>query len=183
MKHDIGRSLPPSWTSGPLPLLLGHDGVVSDGDWVETKDQDPAGDVRLIQLADIGEGTFRDRSNRFLTSSRANELGCTYLQPGDLLVARMPDPLGRACIFPRMGRRCVTAVDVCIVRPGSDSVNPTWLMHAINSPDIRVAISGYQSGSTRKRISKSNLLRIQLPVPPFREQHRIVEAIESYITR
>jgi len=141
MKHDIGRSLPPSWTSGPLPLLLGHDGVVSDGDWVETKDQDPAGDVRLIQLADIGEGTFRDRSNRFLTSSRANELGCTYLQPGDLLVARMPDPLGRACIFPRMGRRCVTAVDVCIVRPGSDSVNPTWLMHAINSPDIRVAIS------------------------------------------
>ena len=37
-----------------------RDGLFIDGDWVETKDQDPDGDVRLIQLADLGDGVFRD---------------------------------------------------------------------------------------------------------------------------
>lgn len=75
------------------------DGLFVDGDWVESKDQDPDGDVRLIQLADVGDGVFRDRSSRFLTSEKAKELRCTFLEPGDVLVARMPEPLGRACIF------------------------------------------------------------------------------------
>ena len=30
--------------------------VFIDGDWVESKDQDPDGDVRLVQLADVGDG-------------------------------------------------------------------------------------------------------------------------------
>jgi type I restriction enzyme S subunit len=156
---------------------------MSDGDWVETRDQDPKGQVRLIQLADIGDGEFRNRSNRFLTKAKAGELDCTYLRPGDILIARMPDPLGRACIFPDLDQPCVTAVDVCIVRPGAGSVSPQWLMHTLNAPETRLAIARYQSGSTRKRISKSNLGNITFPVPPLLEQHRIVEAIESYLTR
>ena len=38
-----------------------------DGDWVESKDQDPEGDVRLLQLADVGDGEYIDKSDRFLT--------------------------------------------------------------------------------------------------------------------
>jgi type I restriction enzyme S subunit len=51
---------------GRVTTLAGliSDGLFVDGDWVETKDQDPNGEVRLIQLADIGDGTFRDRSSR-----------------------------------------------------------------------------------------------------------------------
>ena len=48
--------LPRGWALATLPELIGRDGYFSDGDWVETKDQDPQGDVRLTQLADIGEG-------------------------------------------------------------------------------------------------------------------------------
>jgi type I restriction enzyme S subunit len=56
-------------------------------------------------------------------------------------------------------------------------------MYAINAPRVRLAIAAYQSGSTRGRISKANLLRVDLPVAPFPEQHRIVDATESYVTR
>ena len=79
---------------------LSEHGLFVDGNWVESKDQDPEGDVRLVQLADIGIGRFRDRSSRFMTTEKAEELRCTFLEPGDLLIARMPDPIGRACIFP-----------------------------------------------------------------------------------
>ena len=154
-----------------------------DGDWVESKDQDAEGDVRLIQLADVGDGVYLNRSNRFLTSNKARELRCTFLEPGDALIARMPDPLGRACIFPGDQKKSVTVVDVCIVRTGAGGANHRWLMWAINSPDFRVNVAAKQSGSTRKRISRSHLATLPLHVPPLREQQRIAEETEKQFTR
>ena len=176
-------ALPSGWATARIGDAITAEGIFADGDWVESKDQDPDGDVRLIQLADIGDGAFRDRSSRFLTSSRAAELGCTFLLPGDVLVARMPDPLGRACIFPGVGQPAVTAVDVCIVRPGPGGVDPRWLMSAVNAPRFRTWISELQSGTTRKRISRKNLATIEVPVPPLNEQRRIVVAMEEHFSR
>ncbi|WP_329266977.1 restriction endonuclease subunit S [Streptomyces pseudovenezuelae] len=162
---------------------MATDGVFADGDWVESKDQDPEGEVRLTQLADVGEGVFRDRSNRFLNAATADRLRCTYLEPGDVLIARMPEPLGRACLFPGSDRPAVTVVDVRILRPGKSGVFNRWLMWAINSPQVRQQIREYQTGTTRKRISGNNLAKVKIAVPPLAEQHRIVEALEEQLSR
>ena len=153
--------------------------VFTDGDWVESKDQDPAGDVRLTQLADVGDGHWIDKSARFLTSTKAAELKCTYLQQGDLLVARMPDPLGRCCEFPGSPIPCVTVVDVCVIRPNHTKVVPRYLMHAINSPLGRRGIGRHVTGTTRKRISRKNLAKIQIPLPPLAEQERIAGILDA----
>jgi type I restriction enzyme, S subunit len=110
------REAPDGWTRSDIEQLAGVTGLTTDGDWIESKDQDPNGAVRLIQLADIGDGEFRDRSARFVTSETARRLNCTFIEPGDLLIARMPDPIGRACIFPGVGRPAITAVDVFVWR-------------------------------------------------------------------
>jgi type I restriction enzyme, S subunit len=175
--------LPQGWAVAHIPEMLANEGLFSDGDWVESKDQDPEGDVRLIQLADVGDGSYRDRSARFLTSSKAQELGCTFLQPEDVLIARMPDPLGRACLFPGDSKASVTVVDVCVVRPGSGGVSPRWLMYTVNAPQARRAMVAFEMGTTRKRISRRNLARIPLPVPPLAEQHRIVDAVDEEFSR
>lgn len=173
---------PSKWELKTISELVGPDGVFCDGDWIETKDQDPKGDVRLIQLADLGDGQFRNKSSRFLTSAKAKELRCTYLIEGDVLIARMPDPLGRACIFPGDSKPSVTAVDVCIVRSGNGEFDHRWLSHFVNSPEFRRTVSALQSGSTRKRISRKNLGQIKLPVPPLNEQLRIVAEIDKHFT-
>src|SRR4051795_4144941 len=92
----------------PTLAELLKDGLFVDGDWVESKDQDPNGEVRLIQLADIGNGEFLNKSARFLTLEKARELKCIFLKSGDILIARMPDPIGRACIFPGATQPCAT---------------------------------------------------------------------------
>jgi len=181
MTHAV--RLPKGWAEATLPELVAAEGILTDGDWVESKDQDPDGDVRLTQLADVGDGLFRDRSSRFMTSEKAAKLGCTCLRKDDIMIARMPDPLGRSCLFPSIPTPSVTVVDVCVVRPETSNISNRWLMHTLNSPDFRLSVSQLQSGSTRKRISKKNLCTIEFPVPPTNEQHRIVEAIESYLTR
>jgi type I restriction enzyme S subunit len=173
----VRGNLPDAWECKTIEDAVDSDGVFIDGDWVESKDQDPNGEVRLIQLADVGDGYYRNRSNRFLTHKKALELGCTFLKKGDLLIARMPDPLGRACIFPGDVKQSVTVVDVCIVR--TKGTDHRWLMHAINSPQFRADVESLQSGSTRKRISRKNLSKLTLPIPPLPEQERIVSRIEE----
>lgn len=52
-------NLPEEWALSALAKTISSDGLILDGDWVESKDQDPSGEVRLIQLADIGDGDFK----------------------------------------------------------------------------------------------------------------------------
>ena len=162
-----------------LPQVTGKRGLFVDGDWIESKDQDPNGDVRLIQMMDIGDGEYLNKSSRFLTSEKARELRCTFLTPGDVLISRMPDPLGRACIFPGDSRPCVTAVDVCIVRVDDDKADRRWLKYMINSSRYRSAIRRWATGTTRERISRGNLAKILFRLPPLSEQTRIADILDK----
>ncbi len=180
----MSEELPKGWIFACIEDVLASDGLFCDGDWIESKDQDPNGEVRLIQLADIGDGKFRDRSNRSLTYEKAIELNCAFLKSGDILVARMPDPIGRACLFPLKGNeKFVTVVDVAIIRLGTKSIAGKFLAHSINNRWIRNKIENLQNGTTRKRISRSNLATIQFPLPPLPEQERIVAKIEELFSR
>ncbi len=158
---------PKGWPQKSLGKFLTEAEIFVDGDWVESKDQDPTGEVRLVQLADIGDGSYLNKSARFLTMKTAERLNCTFLRPGDILIARMPDPLGRACIFPGDSKDSVTVVDVCVIRPDRKGPDPLWLMCCINSIGFRSTIARYMTGTTRGRISRGNLSQIPTICPPI----------------
>jgi type I restriction enzyme S subunit len=91
----------------------------------------------------------------------------------------MPDPIGRACIFPGDIRPCVTVVDVCIIRPDHSLVDNKWLLHLINSTYFRTSLQRYVKGTTRQRITKNNLNQIEILLPPLPEQKRIAEILDK----
>lgn len=158
-------------------LAAATGGLISDGDWVELKDQDPNGEVRLLQLADVGDGCFRDKSDKWVNDNVFDLLECTALQQGDVLIARMPDPIARATLVPAFDYRSITVVDVAILRvPSSD--DPAFVMHAINSAAFRSSVESKLSGSTRQRVSRSVLGREVIPRPDLPTQHRIADEID-----
>lgn len=167
------------WNYLKLAEFTNPDGLMCDGDWIESKDQDPHGEVRLIQLADIGDGFFINKSSRYLTYNKAIDLNCTFLNNGDILVARMPDPIGRACIFTDIGRPAISVVDVCIIRVNNSVVN-RWLMYVINSKLIRNEIITRRGGSTRPRIARRELEALEIPTPPFSEQMKIADTLSTW---
>lgn len=175
--------LPEGWSWATLDDIVDNRvGLFKDGDWIETKDQNPEGEVRLIQLADIGDGIFRNRSDRFMSKQTALELNCTFLKKGDVLVARMPDPIGRACLFPfGEEEKFVTVVDVAIIRVNYTDIDKNYLKNLINSPQIRKKIEQLQTGTTRKRISRGNLSTIKLPIAPIEEQKTIGLTLENIL--
>jgi type I restriction enzyme S subunit len=153
--------------------------LFTDGDWIESKDQDPNGEVRLIQLADIGDGNFIDKSTRFINRGTALKLKCTFLKKGDVLIARMPDPLGRACVFPLdEENKYVTAVDVCIIRPKENCL-AKYLMYTLNSKEIRNTIERQKTGTTRERITRKKLGELQIPLPPLDQQKKIASILDA----
>lgn len=174
--------LPRGWRSLTLAEIA-EGGLFTDGDWIETKDQDPTGSVRLTQLADVGVASFRDRSDRWLREDQAAALGCTFLEPQDVLIARMPDPIGRACQVPAHIGRAVTAVDVAVLRVARDDVDSVFVMWGINAPAFHASVQRLQSGTTRKRISRKNLATLELPIPPLTEQQRIVAILDYHLSR
>jgi type I restriction enzyme, S subunit len=176
-------SLPAGWAWVTLQTAVGEGGLIADGDWVETKDQDPTGNIRLLQLSDVGRGVFRNRSERFINEAAAARLGVTDVQTGDVLVSRLGDPPGDATLVPNLGQRAITSVDVCIVRPAAGAVSAEWLMWCCNSPRFRASVVQHQSGTTRKRISRSKLEQLCVPVPPLAQQRLLIDWIASQTAR
>ena len=179
----MSEMLPMGWYIANIESIISNTGIFIDGDWVESKDQDPNGKIRLLQLADIGDGAFINKSNRFVNEEAFSRLKCTSILPGDVLVARMPFPLGRACVLPAITYKAITVVDVCIIRPNKMYTNATWLMYFVNASEYRNKIEALSSGTTRQRISRKNLGLIPLPLPPFNEQKRIVAKLDAIIPR
>lgn len=173
--------LPAGWTLTTVKeLAVSKDGFF-DGDWVESKDQDPNGDIRLLQLSDIGDGKFLDKSDRWINQDAFQRLRCTALRPDDVLIARMPDPLGRACLMPKAEEQCITVVDVAALRVSHANLNASWVMHTINAPQVRSEMELRASGTTRKRISRGNLGDICVPLPPKAEQQRIANKLDTVL--
>ncbi|MFN8500553.1 restriction endonuclease subunit S [Kouleothrix sp.] len=174
--QDLPRALPKGWRW----IKIREIGPVTDGDWILNTDYSPSG-VRLLQVGDVGSGKFVGKSSRYITEERARELNCTFLQPRDILISRMPDPIGRACILPDLGYPCITAVDVSVWRPRANIANPEFLSFFLNSPDWFITVAALASGATRARISRSNLENIEIPLPPLPEQRRIAAILAEQL--
>ncbi len=174
---EIQRS---SLASRCKAVSLNQLGPITDGDWILNSDYVASG-IRLLQVGDVGCGTFIGKSNRFVARSRADELRCTYLEAGDILISRMPDPIGRACVLPDLGYPCITAVDVAVWRPDVTRVDRDFLVFYLNSPDWLKLVSKYATGATRARISRSRLGNLPVPIPPLSEQRRIASRLREQL--
>lgn len=165
------------WANQPLVELTD---VLDDGDWIESKDQSPSG-IRLIQTGNVGQGFFKDRVEkaRYVSNETFKRLRCTEIFPGDCLVSRLPDPVGRSCLIPETGNRMITAVDCTIVRFKSCTMLSNLFCYYTLSSEYAAQIARQTTGATRLRISRSNLGAIGVPVPPFPEQTRLLEALDE----
>ena len=151
-----------------------------DGDWIETKDQSPDG-IRLIQTGNIGVGFYKDKDSksRFISEKTFKLLGCKEIFEGDLLISRLPEPVGRATLLPKLSKKSITSVDCTIVRPKQGVCLPEYLLAVTMTHDYQNEIAQYLTGSSRTRISRSNLGKVLIPLPDLVIQKEIVQRISQ----
>ncbi len=160
--------------------------IFDDGNWIESKDQSPKG-FWLVQTGNVGVITFRDKEKkRFVSEETFKRLSCTEIFTGDILISRLPDPVGRSCIVPKTSFRMITAVDCTIVRL-KEGYEPRYINYLLNAEQTKSQVYKMVTGSSRKRISRKNLgtVEVQIPFtgnkPDIAEQKRIADDLDAII--
>ena len=153
--------------------------VFADGDWIESKDQSNDG-IRLIQTGNIGVGEYLDKTDkqRFISTDTFDRLKCLEIFENDVIVSRLPEPAGRACILPYSNKRRITAVDCTIIRFAD--YNPILFVAYSQTKQYQDKVDMAMAGSTRQRISRKELGEIPIPVfPTIEEQNALASTFSD----
>ena len=168
-KDEQPYKIPDNWRWSRLENLQSYNGFF-DGDWILSDNMDSSGDIRLLQLSDIGIGKFLDKSNKHINLETFNKLNCKSICEGDILIARMAEPIARSCIMPSLPYTTITAVDVAVFRCNKNIILNSYLNYLFNTKWFTDLASKKARGTTRLRITRKHLGLMPIPLPPLDEQ-------------
>ena len=174
--------VPKNWAVSTLNQLT-HPLLLNDGDWILSENMNTQGEVKLIQLGSVGIMRYVDKGFKYLSESTFQELNCTQIYSGYMLINRIVSDKMCTCILPTIEGKIITTVDTCWVAPKEEWYNLKYLMYTLSSPSFQSLVMLNSGGTTRKRISKNNLINLPFAFPPLDEQHRIVKVIEAAFTQ
>lgn len=133
--------------------------------------------VRIIQLQNIGDGVFLDDYKLYTSSKKADELRSCNIFPGDIILAKMGDPVARATIIPKDESRYLMASDGIRLEVDQTRFDVKFVCELINHHDFRKAAVRKSTGSTRQRISLTELRELRLKAPCLEEQRKISQML------
>ena len=176
-KREDGTGFPKWEESSVVPYCT----VFCDGDWIESRDQSEYG-IRLVQTGNVGNGVFlaKETRKRFISNETFDRLHCSEVFPGDILISRLPDPAGRACIVPNSSERMITAVDCSIVRTDESRLLPGYLVQFYQSATHFKYVDSMLAGGTRQRVSRGNLEEENILIPCLEEQRLIADFLSNF---
>ena len=157
--------------------------LFDDGDWIEAEHIADTG-IRILQTGNIGIGSYIEKENKkYLKEKSFIKLKCKLLNVGDLLVCRLAEPAGRACVLPIIGEeRIITSVDVTIFRPNPKKANSIFLANLFSTTDWFKKVTEKVGGTTHKRIARSSLGKIEIIIPNIIEQTSIANILSEMDT-
>ena len=176
--------LPKGWVTARLDELLAPEpAAITDGPFgsnLKTEHYQDSG-PRVIRLQNIGDGDFRDE-RAHISVERFQALGKHEARAGDIIVAALGETLPRACLVPPGLGPAIVKADCIRVRLHPE-MDARFVSAMLNSPPVRKDATAQISGVGRPRLNLAKIRSIRLPVPPVKEQERIVAAIQVQLSR
>lgn len=154
-----------SFTGGPFGSDLKNEEYTDKG-------------VRIIQLQNIGISEFKDNYKIYSSEAKADQLFSCNIFPGDLIIAKMADPVARACIVPDLDRRYLMASDGIRLEVNTRLFNTKFIEYSVNATYFNYQAELNSTGSTRLRIGLNTLKKLKIISPPIGQQNDIVRQLD-----
>lgn len=173
--------LPEGWAWAALgevlrePLRNGHSAkATSSGDG-----------VRTLTLTAVTVGDFSEANTKVTSASQAQADGL-WLEPGDLFVERAntPELVGTARLYRGPKRNCIFP-DLLVRVRVSNEIDARFVEAMLHAEPTRRYFRRAAQGiaGSMPKISQGTIAGAVIPLPPFAEQRRIVDALETQFTR
>lgn len=174
-------ALPDGWTwATPVQLESSIANAMAIGPFgsnLRVPDYRPEG-VPLIFVRNIRSKSFNTDDGKFVLAEKAQELASHIARAGDVLVTKMGDPPGDACVYPVGSPDAIITAD-CI----------KWTLHPllasreyfaefINSALGRSQIAVITKGVAQQKVSLERFRQIAIALPGPEEQAQIAERLD-----
>lgn len=133
--------------------------------------------VSLIRSQNVLDNSMKVDDIARISDAAADSLRGVTVEAGDVLINITGDSVARCAIVDPAVLPARVNQHVAILRP-SPSLNPLFLQKLLVSPDVKSHLLTIATGGgTRNALTKSQLSKLIVSIPPLREQQAIAEVL------
>lgn len=174
----LGGHLPEGWSLrslGKLCVKIGSGSTPRGG----TKAYVPAG-TSFVRSQNVFDHRFSVDGLAFIDDKTAANMANVEVRPHDVLLNITGDgvTIARCCVVPDSILPARVNQHVVIIRPNS-SLNPRYLQSYLSLPSIREYMLNFNSGGSRRALTKGMIEKFEIPVPPRSDQDAIAEVLSA----
>ena len=133
----------------------------------------------LIRSQNVFDRSFDTEGLAFISDAHAQSLRNAEVLSGDVLLNITGDGVtfGRCCIVPENILPASVNQHVSIIRPDRRVCEPGYLLAVLTHPAIKRYIESFNSGGSRRAITKGHIESFEIPLPSLAEQKRIAHIL------
>ena len=134
--------------------------------------------IPIIRLQNIERNEFIFKDIKYISKEKAKSLNYHNFVAGDIVLAKLGDPIGKTCIIQDILNHGIVVADVVRIRPTKD-LNKEFLVRILNSKFIEYQLTHDIIGTTRPRVNLNQVRNLQLFLPSKDEQDRIADKLSK----
>ena len=142
--------------------------------------------ISLIRSLNVRDGEFKFKKLAHIDEEQASKLKNVVVKENDVLLNITGASVARVCRAPAGALPARVNQHVCIIRTGK-ALNTIYTEKLLLTDTMKQKLLGIgESGATRQAITKAQVLRLNIPLPPLSLQQRfaaIVKQVEAQKAR
>jgi len=138
-----------------------------------------ASGIPIIRLQNIERNRFINKEIKFISKEKADELKYHSFSAGDIVLAKLGDPIGKTCIVPYDLVEGIVVADVVRIRTNPTVTDKNYLVYALNTDLCEDQFRSQKTGTTRPRVNVSNVRNLNIPLAPIVEQKEIARVLSA----
>ncbi len=171
--------LPHGWADTTLDAITCAESPICYG-VLKPGDPNPGG-VRMVRVTDIRTNELVEAGLVTISDALDQEFHRSRIKAGDVLIS-VQGTVGRVAVVPENLTNANISRTIARIRP-VEGVEPSWLWRALRAPLFQSAAADETAGTTRDSLNIGTLRELEVPLPPFAEQRRIVAKLDALTNR
>ena len=137
---EIGK-IPVDWNAKKLIDIAEKKSDIVAGPFgsdLVVKDYRPQG-IPIIRIQNIERYHFKKQGIKFIDEIKYNELKYHSFKAGDIVLAKLGDPIGKTCIVPNDLLKGIVTADIVRIRIPCTNMDNRFLLYILNSDNIKIS--------------------------------------------